>query len=131
MVLINETKKIIPKNELRKLKDKLIDSNTIKNPTNNKYDILLLIVFGIIISIVNYLIFNKMYYFNENEPDLKQYLKRRLNTLNTCGGFSMNETQFVENEKRAIKIILQEDFEAFKSEILFSSGSINNTSLYS
>lgn len=62
--------------------------------------------------------FNKMYYFNENEPDLKQYLKRRLNTLNTCGGFSMNETQFVENEKRAIKIILQEDFEAFKSEIL-------------
>lgn len=62
--------------------------------------------------------FNKMYYFNKNEPDLKQYLKRRLNTLNTCGGISMNETQFVENEKRAIKIILQEDFEAFKSEIL-------------
>lgn len=66
MVLINETKKIIPKNELRKLKDKLIDSNTIKNPTNNKYDILLLIVFGIIISIVNYLIFNKMYYLLAN-----------------------------------------------------------------
>lgn len=59
-----------------------------------------------------------MYYSNENELDLKQYIKRLLNALNTCGGFSLNETLNVENNKRAIKLILQEDFEAFKSEIL-------------
>lgn len=62
--------------------------------------------------------FNKMYYSNENELDLKQYIKRLLNALNTCGGFSLNETLNVENNKRAIKLILQEDFEAFKSDIL-------------
>ena len=62
--------------------------------------------------------FNKMYYSNENELDLKQYIKRLLNALNTCGGFSLNETENVENNKRAIKLILQEDFEAFKSKIL-------------
>ena len=46
--------------------------------------------------------FNKMYYSNENELDLKQYIKRLLNALNTCGGFSLNETLNVENNKRAI-----------------------------
>lgn len=68
--------------------------------------------------------FNKMYYSkyysNENRFDLKQYIKRRLNALNTCGGFFMNEHEYVDNNKRAIKIILQEDFEAFKSEILLN-----------
>lgn len=70
--------------------------------------------------------FNKMfmylskYYSNENKFDLKQYIKRLLNALNTCGGFSMNEHEFMENNKRAIKIILQEDFEAFKSETLLN-----------
>jgi len=63
-------------------------------------------------------VFNKMYYSNENKLDLKQYFKRLLNALNTCGGFSLNETENVENNKRAIKKILQEDFEIFKSEIL-------------
>lgn len=64
--------------------------------------------------------FNKMYYSNENKFDLKQYIKRLLNALNTCGGFSMNEHVNVDNNKRAIKIILQEDFEAFKSETLLN-----------
>lgn len=62
--------------------------------------------------------FNKMYYSNENELDLKQYIKRLLNALNTSGGFSLYETLNVENNKHAIKKILQEDFEAFKSDIL-------------
>lgn len=62
--------------------------------------------------------FNEMYYSNENELDLKQYIKRLLNALNTCGGFSLNETLNAENNKRAIKLILQEEFETFKSEIL-------------
>lgn len=66
MVIITEIKKIIPKNELRKIKDKLIYSNTIKKSTNNKYDILLLIILGVIISIVNYIIFNKMYFIVAN-----------------------------------------------------------------
>ena len=48
--------------------------------------------------------FDWMRYPNEIKLDLKQYLKRRLNTLNTCGGFSINKTQFVENDKRAIKL---------------------------
>lgn len=47
-----------------------------------------------------------------------KYYKRLLKALNTCGGFSMNEHKNVGNYKRAIKIILQEDFEAFKSDIL-------------
>ena len=64
--------------------------------------------------------FNKMYYSNENKFDLKQYIKRLLNALNTCGGFSMNEHENVDNYKRAIKKILQEDFEAFKSETLLN-----------
>ena len=64
--------------------------------------------------------FNKIYYSNENKFDLKQYIKRLLNALNTCGGFSMNEHENVDNNKRAIKIILQEDFEAFKSETLLN-----------
>ena len=64
--------------------------------------------------------FNKMYYSNENKFDLKQYIKRLLNALNTCGGFSMNEHENVDNNKRAIKIILKEDFEAFKSETLLN-----------
>lgn len=64
--------------------------------------------------------FNKMYYSNKNKFDLKQYIKRLLNALNTCGGFSMNEHENVDNNKRAIKIILQEDFEAFKSEALLN-----------
>lgn len=59
-----------------------------------------------------------MYYSNENKFDLKQYIKRLLNALNTCGGFSMNEHENVDNYKRAIKKILQEEFETFKSEIL-------------
>ena len=67
-------------------------------------------------------VFNEMYYFkyysDENKFDLKQYIKRLLNAYNTCGGFSMNEHE--NNNKRAIKIILQEDFEAFKSEILLN-----------
>ena len=66
--------------------------------------------------------FSKMYYSkyysDENKFDLKQYIKRRLNALNACGGFFMNETEFIEINKRAIKKILQEDFEAFKSETL-------------
>ena len=62
--------------------------------------------------------FNKMYYSNENKLDLKQYIKRLLNALSSCGGYSMNEAENVENNKRAIKKILQEDFEAFKSETL-------------
>ena len=61
--------------------------------------------------------FNKMYYSNENELDLKQYIKRLFNAFIACGGF-MNRTDHDENFKRAIKKILQEDFEAFKSEIL-------------
>ena len=63
-------------------------------------------------------VFNNWFsrYSEESKLDLKQYIKRLLNALNTCGGFSMNE--LVENNKRAIKIILQEDFEAFKSETL-------------
>lgn len=64
--------------------------------------------------------FKQMYYSNENRYDLKQYIKRLLNTLNTCGGFSMNEHKNEDNIKRAIKIILQEDFEAFKSETLLN-----------
>ncbi len=60
-------------------------------------------------------VFNEMYYSNENE---KQYFKRLLTALDTCGGFSLNETECVKNYKLAIKKILQEDFEAFKSEIL-------------
>ena len=64
--------------------------------------------------------FNKMYYSNENKFDLKQYIKRLLNALNTCGGFPKNETGFIEINKRAIKKILQEDFEAFKSETLLN-----------
>lgn len=63
-------------------------------------------------------VFNEMYYSNENKFDLKQYFKRLLNALNTCGGFSMNEHENVDNYKRAIKIILQEDFEGFKNEVL-------------
>ena len=64
--------------------------------------------------------FNKIYYSNENKFDLKQYIKRLLNALNTCGGFSMNEHKNEDNIKRAIKIILQEDFETFKSETLLN-----------
>lgn len=58
------------------------------------------------------------YYSSEKKLDLKQYIKRLLNALNICGGFSLNETEYVENNKRAIKKILQEDFEAFKSDVL-------------
>lgn len=54
------------------------------------------------------------HYSEESKLNLKQYIKRLLNALNTCGGFSM----IVENNKRAIKIILQEDFEGFKNEVL-------------
>ena len=64
--------------------------------------------------------FNKIYYSNENKFDLKQYIKRLLNALNTFGGFSMNEHKNEDNIKRAIKIILQEDFETFKSETLLN-----------
>lgn len=64
--------------------------------------------------------FIKFGYSNEIKLDLKQYFKRRLNALNACGGFSMNEHENVDNNKRAIKIILQEDFEAFKSETLLN-----------
>lgn len=64
--------------------------------------------------------FNRMYHSNENKFDLKQYIKRLLNALNTCGGLSMNEHEYMKNNKRAIKIILQEDFEAFKSETLLN-----------
>lgn len=68
-------------------------------------------------------VFNEMlhihyYYSDPIVPDVKQYLKRLLNAFNTCGGYSLNETVFNENNKRAIKKILQEDFEAFKAEIL-------------
>ena len=64
--------------------------------------------------------FNKI--SNENKFDLKQYIKRLLKALNTCGGFSMNEHENVKNYKRAIKKILQEDFEAFKNEVLLQLG---------
>jgi hypothetical protein len=70
--------------------------------------------------------FNEMYFSNENKfdlkQDLKQYIKRLLNAFNTCGGFSMSEHENAENNKCAIKIILQEDFEAFKNEILLQFG---------
>lgn len=58
------------------------------------------------------------YYSSENKLDLKQYIKRLLNALKICGGFSLNETENIENNKRAIQKILQEDFETFKSEII-------------
>lgn len=69
-------------------------------------------------------VFNRWFsrYSEESKPDLKQYIKRLLNALNTCGGFSMNEHENVENNKRAIKIILQEDFEGFKNEVLLQLG---------
>ena len=56
----------------------------------------------------------------EREFDFKQHFKRLLNAVIACGGFSMNSTrtEIDENFKRAIKKILQEDFEAFKSETL-------------
>lgn len=64
-------------------------------------------------------VFNNWFsrYSEESKLDLKQYIKRLLNALNTCGGGTTNEL-YVENNKRAIKKILQEDFEAFKSETL-------------
>jgi hypothetical protein len=64
----------------------------------------------------NMLMYYSKYYSNENKFDLKQYIKRLLNALNTCGGLY----EYMENNKRAIKIILQEDFEAFKSETLLN-----------
>lgn len=63
-------------------------------------------------------------YHSVSEQTLGQmkYYKRLLNALNTCGGFSMNEHENVKNNKRAIKKILQEDFEGFKNEVLLQLG---------
>ncbi len=67
--------------------------------------------------------FNDMFHFyhfrdDDWEMEIKEYFCRRLNVLRSCGGFSFDETIFCENEKRAMRTILQEDFESFKSEIL-------------
>lgn len=58
------------------------------------------------------------HFVSEHTLEQMKYYKRMLNALSSCGGYSMNEAENVENNKRAIKKILQEDFEAFKSDIL-------------
>ena len=58
------------------------------------------------------------YSIPEHKLGQMKYYKRLLNAFNDYGGFSMNEKKTVENNIRAIKKILQEDFEVFKYEIL-------------
>lgn len=53
---------------------------------------------------------------------VKEYYKRRLRALISCGGFSWDEKEWLDNNKRAMKKILQEDFDSFKSEILLQFG---------
>ena len=59
-------------------------------------------------------------YSDESKLNLKQYFKRLFKAFNTCGFLSVFDLSDKEKTKRAIKIILQEDFEAFKSETLLN-----------
>ena len=68
--------------------------------------------------IANNIILETCFPIEYEQLELKKYIKRFMNALKICGGFSLNETTLEENAKRAIKKILQEDFEAFKSDVL-------------
>lgn len=57
-------------------------------------------------------------YSDDRKLNLKQYFKRLFKAFNTCGILSVFNLSDKEKTKRAIKKILQEDFEAFKSDIL-------------
>ena len=56
------------------------------------------------------------------EMERIKYYKRCLDALNSCGGFSLNEKTYLDNHRRAMQKILQEDFDSFKSEILLQFG---------
>lgn len=48
----------------------------------------------------------------------KEYYKRFLLTIRSCGGFSLDEKKGTEILTRAVRKILQEDFESFKSNVI-------------
>ena len=58
------------------------------------------------------------HYSGESKLNLKQYFKRLLKAYNICGINYVSALADKEKTKHAIKKILQEDFEAFKSDIL-------------
>ena len=57
-------------------------------------------------------------YSDESKLNLKQYFIRLLKAYNTCGINNVSALADKEKSKLAFKKILQEDFEAFKSETL-------------
>lgn len=51
----------------------------------------------------------------------KEYMWRRLNAFKSCGGFTAfpyDEKQLFESDKKAMRQILQEDFDAFKTKVI-------------
>lgn len=63
-------------------------------------------------------VFNDGYCILRDFPEAKDFLWRRLTTLQSCGGITSNVKQFEDNNKRAMRKILQEDFDSFKDEVV-------------
>lgn len=72
--------------------------------------------------ITNNIIFKPCFPIEYEQLELKKYIKRFMNALKICGGFSLNETTLIENAKWAMIKVIQDDFESFKSEILLQFG---------